>query len=202
MKILAIHGSPRFGGNSDLFLTTFLEALPPHKAEIHRINLYQLDFSPCIECGGCDSTGECILMDDFTPLYERIINCDLLVCATPIFFYSHPSKLQAFFERFQALWVRKYRLAEPHPYGKNPRGILLAVGATKGKKLFEALVRTFRYVMDACWGSYEGGLFLRGLDKKGDILNHPEALEKVKRLALSVVEENPENWPLDRSLTP
>ncbi|MEZ0343933.1 MAG: flavodoxin family protein [Caldimicrobium sp.] len=202
MKILAIHGSPRDSGNTELLLNAFIEGLREGKVEIEKIKLYQLKFSPCIECGECDHLGECVLQDDMTWLYDKYLDADFLVVATPIFFYSHTSMVQAFFERFQAFWARKYKLNLPHPYGKTPKGILLSLGATKGKKLFESLVRTFKFVMDAGWGTYAGGLFFRGIDKKGEILNYPEILEKAKTLGKEVATLPEDKWSLDKSSTP
>lgn len=202
MKILAIHGSPRLGGNTDHLLASFLEGVKASQGEFERINLYELKFSPCIECGECDHLGECILQDDMQSLYQRYLEADLLVVVTPIFFYSHTSMVQAFFERFQAFWARKYRLGLPHPQGKNPRGILLSLGATKGKKIFEGVIRTFKYVMDAGWGVYAGGLFFREIDKKGEILEYPEILEKAKTLGREVILLPEDKWSLDRSPTP
>lgn len=202
MKILAIHGSPRRGGNTEILLDAFIEGAKSAGALVEKVSLYEHKFSPCIECGECDHLGECVLRDDMDGLYGKYLESDLLVVATPIFFYSHTSYVQAFFERFQALWARKYRLGLPHPLAKTPKGILLSLGATKGKKLFEGLVRSFKFVMDAGWGTYAGGLFFREIDKKGDILKHPEALQKALNLGKSVVLSPEENWDLDRSPTP
>ncbi|BAU23707.1 NADPH-dependent FMN reductase [Caldimicrobium thiodismutans] len=202
MKILAIHGSPRLGGNTDHLLTFLLEGVKASQGEFERINLYELKFSPCIECGECDHLGECILQDDMQFLYQKYLEADLLVVATPIFFYSHTSMVQAFFERFQAFWARKYRLGLPHPQGKNPRGILLSLGATKGKKIFEGVIRTFKYVMDAGWGAYVGGLFFREIDKKGEILKYPEILDKARELGKELILLPEDKWSLDRNPTP
>lgn len=202
MKILAIHGSPRRGGNTEILLDAFIEGAKSAGALVEKVSLYEHKFSPCIECGECDHLGECVLRDDMDGLYGKYLESDLLVVATPIFFYSHTSYVQAFFERFQAFWARKYRLGLPHPLAKTPKGILLSLGATKGKKLFEGLVRSFKFVMDAGWGTYAGGLFFREIDKKGDILKHPEALQRALNLGKSVVLSPEENWDLDRSPTP
>jgi len=202
VKLLAIHGSPRLKGNTELLLSAFLEGVKEAGGEFELFHLYQLKFMPCIECGECDHLGECVLKDDMQILYEKYLGADLLVVATPIFFYSHTSMVQAFFERFQAFWARKYRLSLPHPLGKNPKGILLSLGATKGKKLFEGLVRTFKFVMDAGWGTYVGGLFLRGIDKKEEILNYPEYLEKARLLGKEVILLPEEKWTLDRNSAP
>lgn len=202
MQILAIQGSPREGGNTEIILDRFIEGAKEAGGVVNKISLYKLRFSPCIECSECDHLGECVFNDDMESIYREYLEADLLVVATPIFFYSHTSYVQAFFERFQAFWVRKYRLGLGHPLNKTPKGILLSLGATKGKKLFEGLVRSFKFVMDAGWGTYVGGIFLRDIDKKGEILKYPEILDKIKNLGVQVVLEKEENWDLDRSSSP
>ncbi len=209
MYLLAIHGSPRKGGNTEILLDYFLKGLTNKNLFYEKIRLSELNYKPCIECGECEITGECVLKDDFKELYPRILKADFLVIATPIFFYNHTSYVQAFFERFQTFWARKYILKLPHPLNKTPKGILLSLGATKGKKLFEGVVRSFKYVLDTIYGIYIGGLFFRGIDKKGEILNHPEYLELAKGLGskLSSLSEeeiikSPEVLNLNRSPSP
>ncbi|HIE33377.1 MAG TPA: flavodoxin family protein, partial [Thermodesulfobacteriaceae bacterium] len=84
MKILAFQGSPRIGGNTDTLLKAFLEGAREAGAEVEKYDLYRLEFSPCIECGGCDETGECVLEDDLTPLYPKLFEADVIVLASPI----------------------------------------------------------------------------------------------------------------------
>lgn len=182
MYLLAIHGSPRKNGNTEVLLDSFLKGVQKSPITYEKIRLSELKYLPCIECGECEVKGECVLEDDLKEIYPKILKADFLVVATPIFFYSHTSYVQAFFERFQAFWARKYILKLPHPFNKNPKGILFSLGATKGKKLFEGLVRSFKYVLDTIYGIYIGGIFVRGVDKKGEILNHPDYLNLVENL--------------------
>lgn len=211
LYILAIHGSPRKGGNSEILLDTLIkgvsEALetfnPSFEIKIEKIRLPELKFSPCRECGGCEIKEECVVEDDFKNfLTPKIWKADLLVVATPIFFYSHTAYIQAFFERFQAFWARKYVWKLPHPFNKKPKGLLLSLGATKGVKLFEGLIRSYKYVMDAIYGKYVGGLFFRGIEKKGDMLKFPEFLEKAQILGKEIVFSPENNWSLNRDSCP
>ncbi len=211
MYILAIHGSPRKNGNSEILLDTFIKGIfqalkdfsNRFEVKVEKIRLPELNFSPCKECGGCEVKKECVVEDDFkTFLTPKIWNSDFLVISTPIFFYSHTSYVQAFFERFQAFWVRKYVWKLPHPLEKVPKGILFSLGATKGAKLFEGLIRSYKYVMDAIYGNYVGGLFFRGIEKKGDILKFPEVLEKVQILGKEIILLPESSWSLNRELCP
>ncbi len=202
-KILAFLGSPRLGGNTDILLSTLLDAAKAAGAEVEKVPLARLCISPCLECGGCDQTGECILKDDMTPLYRSIYRADILVLASPMFFYNITAYTQALVERAQASWVRKYLLKKGPPAGKEPRGIFLSVGATWGPRLFEGAIRVVRYFFDAIYAHYEGGLFYRGIEKKGAIREHPKALKEAQALGealgrgLAV-----DKWPLDRRQVP
>ncbi len=202
-KILAFLGSPRPRGNTDILLSTLLEAAKEAGAEVEKIPLARLCISPCLECGGCDHTGECILKDDMTSLYRAIYGADVLVLASPIFFYNITAYTQALVERAQASWVRKYLLKKPPPADKEPRGIFLALGATRGPKLFEGAIRVVRYFFDAFYARYEGGLFYRGVEKKGAIAEHPQALKEAQALGEALGQGvDPLNWPLNRLRCP
>ena len=202
-RILAFLGSPRLGGNTDILLTSLLEAAKEAGAEVKKIALARLCISPCLECGGCDHTGECILRDDMAPLYRDIYRADVLIVASPMFFYNITAYTQALVERAQASWVRKYSLKKGPPAEKEPRGIFLALGATWGPKLFEGAIRVVRYFFDAFYAHYEGGLFYRGIEKKGAISEHPQALKEAQALGKALGQGlPPKSWPLNRRLTP
>ncbi len=201
MKILAFQGSPRFGGNTDLLLSAFLREAEAAGAEVRRYDLYRMNFQGCIECGGCDRTGECVLEDDLAPVYAEILSARVIVLASPIFFYNITAQTQALVERSQALWVRKYVLKNL-PEGER-HGIFLSLGATKGKKLFEGVQRVVRYFFDAVGVRYEGGLFYRGVEKRGAIREHPTALAEAEALGRAIARgEPPEKWPLTRDPAP
>lgn len=201
MKVLAFQGSPRIGGNTDTLLKAFLEGARGAGAEVEKYDLYRLEFSPCIECGGCDETGECVLEDDLTPLYPKLFEAVVIVLASPIFFYNLSSRTQALVERSQACWVKKYVLKQPS--SKKRHGLFLSLGATRGKKLFEGVQRVVRYFFDALSAEYQGGLFYRGIEKRNDIQKHPSALKEAYALGLAVGRgDPPETWPLVRAGTP
>ena len=181
--ILAFMGSPRAGGNTDILLDAFLEGARAERAEIQRVPLYRKRIGPCIECGGCDETGECVLEDDLTPLYPALGETDWVVVASPIFFYNITSRTQALVERSQALWVRRYVLKRPVSGGK---GLFLSLGATKGRLLFDGPLRVMRYFFDALGRSFEGALLYRGVEKKGAIREHPTALLEARELGRRV----------------
>ncbi len=182
MEILSFMGSPRKGGNTDILLDALLGGAASEGARTTKIRLASKKISPCIECGGCDETGECILKDDMEEIYPAIARADILVLASPIFFYNITAYTQALVERSQACWISKYVLKKGALGGKKRKGIFLSVGATRGKMLFDGALRVVRYFFDALDADLAGSLLYRGIDKKGEIKKHPSALEDARSL--------------------
>ena len=186
-SVLLFSGSPRKGGNSDLLADSFLEGAVDAGARVEKIRLYKKDIWPCIECGGCDETGQCVLQDEMIALYSSIEDADVIAVSSPIFFYNITSKTQALVERSQAMWVRKYVLKQNDTHGKKRQGIFLSVGATKGKLLFDGVIRVMRYYFDAINADFAGALLIRGVEKKAEIKEHPFALDRARQLGQAIV---------------
>jgi multimeric flavodoxin WrbA len=93
-----------------------------------------------------------------------------------MFFYGITAQLKALIDRCQALWARKHVLKQNWP-GAGRRGAFIAVGATKGEKLFDGSTATVRYFFKTIGVEYAEELLIRGVDLKGDIQQHPSALK-------------------------
>ncbi len=192
MRVLGIYGSPRQAGNSDLLLDKVLEGAQAAGAKIQRIYVRDLKISGCQECGGCDKTGECVIPDEMKAIYPKLLESDILFLSSPIFFYGLPSQSKALVDRSQAMWSKRAlekKSPEQRKRYDHGRGYLIAVGATKGKNLFEGVQLTAKYFFDALDKSYEGGLFFRAIEGKGNIREHPTALEEAYALGLKSVKE-------------
>jgi multimeric flavodoxin WrbA len=180
IKVLGIFGSPRKGGNTDLLLEEALKGAEQEGARVERLHLTDDQITPCRECHGCDKTGQCVIPDDMQTITPKLLEADLVILASPIFFYGITAWAKALVDRSQAVWVRKYFLKDPSlsKEGKKRKGFFIAVGASKGQKLFEGSILTVKYFFDAINAEYAGELLFRGLDAKGDVLKQPEALRK------------------------
>jgi NAD(P)H-dependent FMN reductase len=175
MKFLAIWGSPRRGGNTDILLNAFLDGATQAGAEVERVALRELKISPCQEIYHCFKDGTCPIKDDMLPLYDKLLEADVVVMASPIFFYSVSAQAKVFIDRTQALWARRYRTGLDFP-GPERQGILLAAAATHGKLLFVGARLVARYFFDAINVTYAAEICVRGVDDKGDILQQPDVL--------------------------
>lgn len=181
MRILGLSGSPRKGGNSETLLDQALAAAGEAGAQTEKVALSAYRISPCLGCGACEKKGICIQKDEMHDLYEKIAEADVIILASPIYFYSVTAWAKMAIDRCQALWSRKYVLKDPR-FTAGKKGYFIGVGATKGDRLFEGARLVLKYWFDAAGYVPAGELLVRGVDGKGEILNYPEYLEAARKL--------------------
>ena len=181
MKVLGILGSPRRGGNSEILLTAFLQGAAEGGAEVEEVRLRDFKISPCLEIYHCFKDGKCPIKDDMREIYGKLLEADVVVLATPVFFYGVSAQAKAMIDRTQALWARRYVIKKDFP-GGHRQGVLLAVGATKGRLLFVGVRLTAKYFFDAINVRYAAEILVRGADDKGAIQEQPETLDQARDL--------------------
>jgi len=181
MLVLGLQGSPRKKGNTNFLLSTFMNETQKLGARTHVIQVCEKKIEPCKEYIVCEKKGFCPIDDDMKhEIYPLLREADVVVAATPIFFYNTTAQLKALIDRSQTLWARKYRLNLEDPGRKTRRGFMLAVGATRGKNLFEGLHLTAKYFFDAVGAGYDGSLTYRRIEHAGDMEKHPTVLADVE----------------------
>jgi multimeric flavodoxin WrbA len=184
MLALGLQGSPRKNGNSDYLLKTLLQHLSGSGFQTQIIDTTQRHIEPCKEIGVCETQGFCPIDDDMAgDIYGLLRQADIVVAASPIFFYNVSSQLKALIDRCQTLWARRYMLKLKDPGSPVRRGFLLSVGATSGKKLFDGVELTAKYFFDGIDAAYKGSLTYRKMEKRGDIKAHATVDEELKKAA-------------------
>jgi len=189
IKVLGIYGSPRKGGNSDQLLDKALEGARDAGAETKAVYARDLKMCGCLECGGCDKTGKCVVEDDMQSVYPLLEEADIIFLASPIFFYGLTAQAKALIDRSQALWSKRMlkKTPEERKSYDSGRGYLIAVGATRGKNLFEGSQLTALYFFDALDMNYDGGIFFRSLEKKTAVKKTPETLQEAYNMGRKAV---------------
>lgn len=180
MFILGLQGSPRKRGNSSTLLSTFLAEAERLGARTHLLDVPRKNISPCQECGTCEKKGVCAIDDDMQQVFPLLRQADLIVIATPVFFYGATAQIKSLIDRSQTLWSRKYVFRLNDPGEKWRRGFFLSVGATKGKDLFEGISLTAKYFFDAVGANFDGSLTYAKIEDAGEIEKHPTALSDAK----------------------
>lgn len=180
MRVLAIAGSPRRGGNTDTLLSRFMEGAAGKGVEGKTISVCNLKIAGCVHCDACLAAGICRVNDDMQMVYREMEAADRIVMASPLQFMSVSAQMKAMIDRCQALWARKYVLKIP-PLGDNRerKGFFISVGGRRTiPNLFDAELVTIKTLFRNIDLIYSGDILIPGIDAKGDILKHPEALER------------------------
>ena len=185
---MAIHGSPREKGNSDLLLIEAIKGVEEAGSTVQLFKPAKMKIAPCLGCGGCTATGKCVQDDDMTDVYDAIRSSDRVIVSSPIFFLGLPAQLKALIDRCQAFWCEKYilkRAIKPKRVGR--RGLLFLVGGMKMKSGYEcagttatAFLRTINVY------EYEISKYAK-IDEKGAIKSHPSALKDAREAGKRLV---------------
>ena len=171
MFILGLQGSPRKGGNTDTFLSAFLDGAARAGAAVKTIQAAKAGIVPCRGCGYCEKKGTCVIADDpmAMEIYGLIRRADLVVAASPVYFYGISAQLKVLIDRCQTLWSRKYVLKVKDPLASERKGLLFSVAASRGRQLFDGIHLTAKYFFDAIDARMEHAITYRGIEAKGAI---------------------------------
>ena len=186
-KLLAISTSPRTHGNSDSAVDLLIDAVGSHFS-VEKVSLKSVPFSACRGCGFCEKEGECIQKDGFIPLMEKLISCDVLVFASPVYALSVCAQAKAVIDRCQALWARKY-LLKTIANMPDKRGVFISTAGQTYPEVFDHTVPVARFLFDVS-GVRNANMqyvLLKGLDKKQDFSKSDEAKEAVLQAAAELV---------------
>ena len=177
MNILILSGSPRKGGNTDLLVEAFAKgASQKHHVEIVSVHDYKV--YPCMGCNACfkNKANACVQNDDMSLIYEKMSQADMLVIASPVYFYGLSAQLKAVIDRFHNPIRDTFRLKKM---------ALLLVGAATLPELFDSILAQYRLCLNFFKLEDAGHVLVRGVKEKGDIKN-TDALNEAFKLGQSI----------------
>ena len=167
-NVLIISSSPRRGGNSDLLCEEFYAGAVEagHNAEI--VALREKDINYCMGCYRCVKRGKCVQADDMLPLLEKIKKADVLVLATPVYFYTMCAQLKTFIDRMFYI----YRDVHADIY-------MLITAADDDMPLLEQTAESIRACTRDCFEGCEekGCLIVGGVGKRGEVRKREAEME-------------------------
>ncbi|MBD5608478.1 MAG: flavodoxin family protein [Desulfovibrio sp.] len=103
MDILILTGSPRKDGNSNFLAEEFMRGAREAGHKTFRFDAAGANVHPCIACNACGMDGPCVFKDDFEIVRERIVPADMVVFATPMYYFGLSAQLKAVIDRFYAI---------------------------------------------------------------------------------------------------
>jgi multimeric flavodoxin WrbA len=177
-KVLILSGSPRKGGNSDILCDQFAKGALEQGNEVEKIFIAEKKIAPCSGCYFCrKSGGRCALNDDMGEILQKIIDCDVLVLSSPVYFYSMSAQLKAVIDRTVARWTE---IANKDLY-------YIATAAEDDEDTLDITLSCF-HGFAMCIDGYDekGTLYGKGVSEKGDVLNRPELMTIAYEMGNSV----------------
>ena len=177
-KVLILSGSPRKGGNSDILCDQFAKGAVDAGNEVEKIRIAEKKIAPCTGCYFCSkSGGRCALNDDMGEILQKIIDCDVLVLSSPVYFYSMCAQLKMVIDRTVARWTE---IANKDLY------YIMTAAEEDEDTMDGTLACMHGFAM--CIDGYEekGVLYGKGVHEKGEVVNHPELMQIAYEMGNSV----------------
>lgn len=160
-KVMIISSSPRKDGNSELLALSFADGAKSVGNEVEVVIVRDIDLKFCTGCMYCQDHEACVLNDSMNGLYERFQNADVLVFATPIYYYSISGQLKTFLDRLNPLYTRENKFKEVY---------LIATSADENENAMDGAVTAIQGWVDCFDGvGIKGVIRGVGVTDKGEI---------------------------------
>lgn len=167
-NVLVLSGSPRKSGNSDLLCNQLVLGAKEAGNKVEKIFLSEKKIGYCRGCYACESSGRCVQKDDMEDILEKIVNSDVIVMASPVYFYTIDAQIKTLIDRTVARYTEI----------NNKEFYFIVTAAVNNKKLLERTIECFRGFIDCLEGAEEKGvIYGTGAWQKGDIKNKKEMKE-------------------------
>ena len=180
-RIVVLVGSMRKGGNTDLLAQAFAEgAGKDNTVEIVSVADYKVN--PCIGCNSCFTRegNQCFQKDDMAEIYKKLKVADIMVIASPVYFYGISAELKAIVDRLHTPMRNGFKVKKL---------ALLLVGAATLPELFDAIKLQYQLVLNFFHLEDAGMVLVRGVKDIGDIKS-TKALEEAYKLGISINNES------------
>jgi multimeric flavodoxin WrbA len=160
-RILILSASPRKGGNSDLLCGEFMRGAAEGENQVEKISLRERTIAVCLACDTCLSNGgKCAQKDDMAEILEKMIAADVIVMATPVYFYSISSQMKTLIDRT----VPRYTEISGKEF------YFIVTAEDQNPKMLERTIECFRGFTDCLDDAAEKGvIYGAGVTKRGAV---------------------------------
>lgn len=160
-KVLILSGSPRKEGNSDILCDEFSRGATEAGNMVEKIRVAEKNIGYCRACYYCrDHRGECVVRDDMAEVLQKMIDADVIVLASPVYFYSVDAQLKALIDRTVARWLEV----------KDKEFYYIVTCADEERESAETTLACFRGYADCVEGAVEKGvIYGTGVYEKGSV---------------------------------
>ncbi|ACL15690.1 flavodoxin family protein [Methanosphaerula palustris] len=189
IKVLAFAASPRRHGNSETLLDWVIAAMEKKDGVVvEKVVLNEADVHPCKGCNACERLNRCVQDDGMTPLYDSIVDADVVIVALPIYCMGVCAQVKALIDRAQVFRSRKYVLHLPvipvERVGKRV-GLLIATAGQTWPYVFDGALPSVKcfFHVSAIRDPEMKYLLINGVDEAGAVKAHPTARTEAEAIA-------------------
>ncbi len=176
-KVLIIETSLRTGSNSDILAENFAKGAKDAGNDVETVSLKDKKIGFCTGCFACQKLGKCIIEDDANEITEKILEAEVVVWATPIYYYEMSGQMKTMIDRANSLYPRDYKFREVY---------LLSTAAEDEAYTDEKAVSGVNGWID-CFekAEFKGKVFAGGVNECGEIKGH-KALDEAYAMGKSI----------------
>lgn len=177
MKILVLTGSPRKNGNSNTLADNFIKGAEEAGHRVERFDAAFKNVHPCVACNSCGMNGACVFKDDFEFVRRHIVDADVVVFATPMYYFGISAQLKAVIDRFYAINGQIHR---------PKKAVLLMTYADTSSAEAEPIKSHYRVLLNYLGWQDAGQIIAPGVWPTGAVVRTPypeQAYELGKNIA-------------------
>lgn len=179
-KILLFLGSPRLGGNTERLADAFMEGATEKGHQCEKIRLAALSIGPCKACTGCWKNGlPCLQKDDMQEIYPKIETADVLVFASPLYYFGFSAQMKCLIDRFYS-FEKKPELIH------KKETVLLAAGADSEIRSFDGMLAMYRNCCSYLEWIDRGQIVALNTWNPGDVTSSGNWLAQAKEIGKSI----------------
>ncbi|MCU0630165.1 MAG: flavodoxin family protein [Methanoregulaceae archaeon] len=190
VTFIGISGSPHRHGNTETLLDNFLNGAAHAGAEVDKIILRSMNYTPCRGCNACHKTGECIVQDDAEIIIERVMSCDCLAIASPIYSMGITAELKGLIDRAQYIWAQKFILKTrfyPDDQIRCHKGVFISTAGLPWENVFDGAFPAITAFFNTIGFEYYDNIIANDMDNYKGIRGHPTALNEAFRKGETLV---------------
>ena len=180
-RILAVVGSPRKGGNTDLLVQKMAEGAASKGAQVDIIHLAKLNIRECDGCHACWKGKHCSKNDDMLEIYTKIIESDAIIFGTPVYWYGPTALMKCLIDRFVY-----FNCPENRAKIRGKSAVLVVPFEEENPDTARPLVEFFEKCLKYLEINLVGAIMAGGVGNKGDVLKKPEYLSQAYKLGATL----------------
>jgi multimeric flavodoxin WrbA len=180
-KILGVVGSPRKNGNTHILVSRILDGAKDEGASTEIIFLGDLSIRECNGCYSCWKGRQCSKKDDMNKIYPKIIQSDVIIFGTPVYWYGPTALMKCFIDRFVY-----FNCPENRAKIRGKSAVIAVPFEEENPKTADLLVKFFEKSLRYLEMKLVGKILVPGVSGRGDILKKGELLEKGYRLGRKI----------------